>query len=51
MYLEHALDEIRDPVLGEAGLRIEADLETPIEPQARVGNLDDERRGRGCPLT
>jgi hypothetical protein len=39
---------IHDPVLGEAGSRAEADLETPIEPEARVGNLDDERRGRGC---
>ena len=47
MHLEHALDEIRNPVLGEAGSRVEADLETPIEPEARVGDLDNERRGRG----
>ena len=46
MDLEHALDEIRNPVLGKAGSCIETDLETPIEPELRVGNLDDERRGR-----
>jgi hypothetical protein len=46
MYLEHALDEIRNPVLEEASSRIQAALETPIEPQARVGNLDDKQRDR-----
>ena len=47
MHLERPIDEVHDPVLVQAGPRVDRRLEAAVEPQARVGDLDDERRRRG----
>src|SRR3990172_6814552 len=50
-HLEDAVDEIDDPVVGDAGPRVEASLVLPISPQARLRDLDDEHRMGRMPRT
>ena len=44
MHFEGGFGEVHDPVLGQSIPRVELGLEPAIEPQARVGDLDDEGR-------
>lgn len=43
---EAVLPHVYDPVLGDAGLGVEAGLEA-VERERRIGDLDDQDRGRG----
>src|SRR5690242_17306192 len=45
MHLEHTLDDVRDPVVLDAGPSVKAALDT-VQAQARIGDLDDEGSGR-----
>ena len=45
--LEHLVHEIHDPVVGDAGARVEAALVAAVEAQARLGDLDEDSRARG----
>ena len=46
--LEHRLHEVHDPVISDAGTRVQAALVAAVEGQARLGNLDQESRAGGC---
>src|SRR5262245_45353224 len=41
--LQHAIDEVHDPEIGEARAGVETALVISIEGQTRLGDLDDER--------
>jgi hypothetical protein len=40
--LEHPVDEVDDPEIGDPGTRIQARLVRAILPQARFRDLDDQ---------
>src|SRR5213593_555300 len=44
---QDAIDEVHDPVVVQASAGVEAALVLPVEGQARLRDLDDERRPRG----
>jgi hypothetical protein len=46
MHLDDGVDEVDDPVLGQSPPRVQTALDPPVEPQARVGDLDHERGHR-----
>src|SRR5215469_17874121 len=46
MHLERTIDEVCDPVLPDASPSVQPPFDT-VEPQARLGDLDDESSGRG----
>jgi hypothetical protein len=47
VYLEHRVDQVQDPVVGDSRASIERALAKPVGRERRVGGLDDEdRRGR-----
>ena len=48
--LQHPIDQVDDPVLGDPGPRVEASLVAAIELEARVGDFDHEHGSRGVPL-
>src|SRR5262249_9384221 len=45
MHLERTIDEVCDPVLPDARPSVQASFDT-VEPQAGLGDLDDESSGR-----
>ena len=46
MNLEHGIDDVHDPVFLKAGARIESRLESPVQSQAGIRDLDDQSRRR-----
>src|SRR2546426_8064852 len=44
---QDAIDEVHDPVVVQASAGVEAALVLPVEGQARLRDLDDERGPRG----
>ena len=46
VHLQDTLDEVQDPVVGHARPGVEAAFVFPVEREARLGDLDDERRPR-----
>src|SRR5213593_2577517 len=44
---QNAIDQVHDPVVVQASAGVEAALVLPVEGQARLRDLDDERRPRG----
>src|SRR3989442_4316273 len=50
MDLESPIDEVDDPIVRHAGAGVEAALHVPVECQARLRDLHDERRPRGMGL-
>src|SRR5207245_11060406 len=46
-HFEDALDEIHDPVVGDAGPGVKAALVVPVQSQARVADLDEQHGLRG----
>ena len=47
IHLEDAIDQVDDPVVREAGSRIEAALAFPVDLEARLRHLDGEDSARG----
>ena len=44
MHLQHTIDQVEDPVVCDSGTRIGRGFPSTGEMQARLGDLDDERR-------
>ena len=46
IYLEHAVDQVHDPVVGDARTRIRASLAAACDSEPREGDVHDQRRVR-----
>ena len=44
--LEHLVDKVDDPVLGDLRTRVQAALAQPVDRERRLGDLDDQGRPR-----